>query len=268
MEIYSLYQKPDYKIEKKNIMTGHWNYCEDGECGPINWEGAHGQHQSPIDIDLGGVERKDTVDAIKFVNYDKILKGSIVNNGHSVQIVPEEAVEHPEIYGGGLDQVYRLVQYHFHWGAHANEGAEHRVGGLSYPAELHLVHQGIENPDRLAVVGVFLRVGQEGKALAEEEQALRHIIEPGSTTTLDHISIGNKLPKNRTSFWRYEGSLTTPPCSEIVTWTLFTEPIDVTSQQLDLLRNLKDSEHVCLKKNFRPVQKLNDRTVYHIVARH
>ncbi|CAJ0569294.1 unnamed protein product, partial [Mesorhabditis spiculigera] len=249
-------------------MTGHWNYCEDGECGPAHWPGADGQQQSPIDIDLSFVERKDTVDGIKFTNYTKVLKGNITNNGHSVQITPTPGGELPEIFGGGLDQVYRLVQYHFHWGSTESEGAEHTLGGLSYPAELHLVHQGVEDSSRLAVLGVFLKVGKGGELLADVEQALKKIVEPNASTNLDAINIGSKLPKNTSSFFRYEGSLTTPPCSEIVTWTLFTDPLEITKEQLNLLRTLKDTENKCLNRNFRPTQKTNNRTVYHIVAKH
>lgn len=84
-------------------MTGHWSYCDDDECGklppiirinflmtnshavcfpgPNRWP--TGQHQSPINIDLGEVERKNTHDGIKFVNYDHPIQGDIVNNGHS-----------------------------------------------------------------------------------------------------------------------------------------------------------------------------------------
>ncbi|CAJ0564574.1 unnamed protein product, partial [Mesorhabditis spiculigera] len=66
------------------------------------------------------------------------------------------------------------------------------------------------------------------------------------------------------------GSLTFPPCSEIVTWTLFTDHIGdhQRKEQLNLLRTLKDTENKCLNRNFRPTQKTNNRTVYHIVAKH
>ncbi|PIC15405.1 hypothetical protein B9Z55_022392 [Caenorhabditis nigoni] len=245
-------------------MTGHWSYCDDDECGPNRWP--TGQHQSPINIDLGEVERKDTHDGIKFVNYDHPIQGDIVNNGHSVQMTPELRSEHPEIYGGGLDQVYRLVQYHFHWGENDNEGSEHTLGGLRYPAELHLVHQGVEDPGKLAVVGVFLQIGKEGKALSNEERVLGQLRNPETVTRVENVRLAEKLPNNRRSFWRYEGSLTTPPCSEIVTWTIFTEPVTVTHDQLELFRQVQDIDKRPIKKNYRPTQNLNDRKIVHIVA--
>jgi carbonic anhydrase len=96
----------------------------------------------------------------------------------SVQVIPDVKSEHPEIYGGGFDQVYRLIQYHFHWGQQDHEGSEHTLAGLQYPAELHLVHQGVENPSKLAVLGVFLRLSNDGKAFQDEANVLGQIVEP------------------------------------------------------------------------------------------
>ncbi|PAV56178.1 hypothetical protein WR25_09499 [Diploscapter pachys] len=226
----------------------HWCYDDDDiEHGPASWP--TGTKQSPIDIDLACVQRVDTPDAIKFINYEHAIKGDICNNGHSVQMNPIIQCEHPEIYGGGLDQVYQLVQYHFHWGSHDNTGSEHRIGGLQYPAELHLVHRGTEDPNKLVVIGIFLRLDKED-----------------AVTQIDHVYLSEKLPRNRGSFWRYEGSLTTPPCSEIVTWTLFTEPVGVTHEQLELFRQVEDCDCRPIRHNFRPVQALCERKVEHWVV--
>jgi carbonic anhydrase len=81
----------------------------------------------------------------------------------TVQFLPDPQVEPPEIYGGKLDQNYRFIQYHFHWAQHDNEGSEHTVGGLRYPAELHLVHKGVQDPTKLAVLGIFLKLDDEAK---------------------------------------------------------------------------------------------------------
>lgn len=71
-------------------FPGHWSYCDDDENGPCKWP--TGDHQSPIDIDLSSVSRMDTVDGIKFVNYERPLQGEIVNNGHSGESVCQKAV--------------------------------------------------------------------------------------------------------------------------------------------------------------------------------
>ncbi|MFH4984763.1 hypothetical protein AB6A40_011472 [Gnathostoma spinigerum] len=96
----------------------------------------------------------------------------------SVQVNVDVGTHKPEVSGGGLDQRYRLIQYHFHWAQHDHEGSEHTLGGLRYPAEMHLVHKGVDNPEKFAVVGVFLIVGNDGKALKVEENVLPKITEP------------------------------------------------------------------------------------------
>jgi len=246
----------------------HWTYCDDDDCGPAHWIGdIHGKNQSPIDIDLAHLKRDDNMHAIVFSNYQHILPAEIINNGHSVQIIPEKTAHLPEIHGGGLDQHYRLIQYHFHWGQQDHEGSEHTLAGLQFPAELHLVHQGVENPSKLAVLGVFLKLNKEGKAFQEEAYVMTKLVEPNSKAKIEKLHLKDKLPHNTKSFFRYQGSLTTPPCSECVTWTIFTEPVSITKEQLNLFRQVKDTSCKVLQKNYRPVQQLHHREVHHCIAK-
>uniref|UniRef100_A0A0M3HYF4 Carbonic anhydrase n=1 Tax=Ascaris lumbricoides TaxID=6252 RepID=A0A0M3HYF4_ASCLU len=227
--------------------------------GPCHWPNANGLHQSPINIDLGCVKRVTNYAPLKFHHYSHPFNGEIVNNGHSVQITPQFTSDAPKISGGGLDQVYHLVQYHFHWGQQDSEGSEHTLAGLHYPAELHLVHKGDSDPEKIAVVAVFLILGSDDKALKVEAGMLEKVAIPSSSATIEHAVVEHKLPHNKNSFWRYTGSLTTPPCSEGVTWTVFTEPVSITKEQLALFRSVRDKPDHVLEKNYRPVQKLNDR---------
>ncbi|CEF64236.1 Alpha carbonic anhydrase domain-containing protein [Strongyloides ratti] len=253
------------KVEENN-MTGHiWNYDDNGPCGPCNWPGdIHGKCQSPIDIDISKIVRIAADDQFYFKNYDKPLEGQFINNGHSIQFIPKESKDSPTISGGKLEQEYRFIQYHFHWGQNNDEGSEHTLNSLQYPVELHLVHQGINDPSKLAVLGVFIRLSNDGKAFITEEKELDKLIEPNSKAPADGQKLEDKLPKNLRSFIRYSGSLTTPPCTENVTWTIFTEPISITKEQVEKLRKIKDSEGKVIIKNFRPTQEWYGRTVYHI----
>uniref|UniRef100_A0A183CB43 Carbonic anhydrase n=1 Tax=Globodera pallida TaxID=36090 RepID=A0A183CB43_GLOPA len=245
-----------------------WDYDEHGECGPKHWlhiaNCEHlGNHQSPIDFRLSQMRR---------VNWSTLAA----------------EVEPPEIYGGMLEQNYRFVQYHFHWSQNDNEGSEHTIGGLRYPAELHLVHQGVKDPSKLAVLGIFLKLddgvenGEPKKFVfsSDEMEALKKVVEFEKSTAIDSKhSLTSKLPPNCcqdvascaehfvSSFVRYEGSLTTPPCSENVTWTVFTDPLLVTKEQMSLLRALKDCKGKVIEKNYRQVQKCAaGREVFFMVA--
>ncbi|VDK57655.1 unnamed protein product [Gongylonema pulchrum] len=146
--------------------------------GPCHWPNADGHQQSPVNLDLGLIKHA-SAESLNFLNYNKGFEGEITNNGHSVQVTPHTENVWPEIHGGGLDQAYRLAQYHFHWGQHDNEGSEHTLAGLHYPAELHLVHKGVENAEKIVVVGVFLILGDDDKPLHPESIVLQKVIEPG-----------------------------------------------------------------------------------------
>ncbi|KAK0404552.1 hypothetical protein QR680_017507 [Steinernema hermaphroditum] len=238
-------------------MTAHWNYEDsDLENGPTNWPGeSHGSFQSPVDICHDAVEKIQNHDPLKFVNYNRPIHGDLVNNGHTIQFVPDKCIDTPEIYGGGLDQSYKLVQYHLHWSQ--CEKGEHK------PAELHLVHAGVEDPDRLVVLGVFLEVAENHKPLQIEFDTLVHVTAPNTRRQIANIVLEDKLPKDK-SCVRYQGSLTTPPCSEVVTWMVFTQPVSITEEQLSALRQVQDSESGVLQKNRRPVQPLNGRQLFHV----
>uniref|UniRef100_A0A1I8EFK7 Carbonic anhydrase n=1 Tax=Wuchereria bancrofti TaxID=6293 RepID=A0A1I8EFK7_WUCBA len=217
-----------------------WDYNEESECGefftrPKYWPNADGRNQSPINLDLC-LMKYSTMERLEFLNYDVRFRGEIVNNGYSVQVKP-----------------------HF-------ISSEHTLAGLHYPAELHLVHEGLANPNKLAVIGVFLVLGDDDNALSQECSVLNKIIDPAQSEQIQGVLLDDKLPKNRKSFWRYTGSLTTPPCSEVVTWTIFTEPIVVTKFQLALFRSLHDKTGQIMEKNFRPVQKLYEREIQFIVT--
>uniref|UniRef100_A0A1I7Z3U8 carbonic anhydrase n=1 Tax=Steinernema glaseri TaxID=37863 RepID=A0A1I7Z3U8_9BILA len=245
-------------------MTAHWNYDSDEEHGPHNWPGEiHGSCQSPVDICHDALKKvSKAADPLKFVNYNRAIHGDLVNNGHAVQFVPDRRIDTPEIYGGSLDQSYKLVQYHLHW-SQGDDGSEHTLNGEHKVAELHLVHAGVEDPERLVVLGVFLEVGPNHKPLEPEFKTLPHVFEPNTRRPVENIVLEDKLPKDL-SYVRYHGSLTTPPCSECVTWFVFTQPISITEEQLAALRQVKDSECGVLKKNRRPVQPLNGRELFHV----
>lgn len=182
----------------------------------------------------------------------------------------------PTLQGGGLPAKYKFAQVHFHWGSKDEQGSEHQVDGKSFPVEMHLVHykaslpnismaleQG--DPDNLAVIGIFFKVSDNANPglakllprIAEVKDAKAHI-EDAPTFPLN--SLLDMVDLN--SFYRYEGSLTTPTCNEIVQWTVLKNPISISKEQLNSLRSLQAKHSKPLVDNYRPLQELGGRTVY------
>lgn len=230
-----------------------------------------GRYQSPINI----VTRKTLPDGrltpFKFSNYQQIFRGSIKNNGHSVQVgVPHLST----VSGGGLPTTYKAVQFHLHWGTDGGPGSEHTIDGEQYPMELHIVHMkhhytdlatALADPEGVAVLGFFYEKSNSANRKYDAiVSSLRSIRATNGNTSLSPVSLAQLLPaeQNLTSYYRYKGSLTTPPCTESVVWTVFETPIPLSGEQLRAFSDLKFHDGKPMVDTFRPVLPLNGRQVY------
>lgn len=232
--------------EEKSILShllpgkegAHWDY--EGANGPENWGKmaeankacASGQEQSPIDL-TGGVDAEVSNIALHWNPGD----WSVVNNGHTIQVEGKDG-GYATIDGERFD----LIQFHFH------TPSEHTIDGRNYPMEVHFVHKNAEG--RLAVIGVLMMPGGENplfstimeKAPKEEGSASVGMIEQrGMIAPIDGV-------------YRYQGSLTTPPCSETVLWTVLSTPILVSQKDVEAFQAL-------FPMNARPIQPVNRRYV-------
>jgi carbonic anhydrase len=223
--------------------AAHWTYK--GGNGPGHWGDLDekfeacrlGKNQSPIDIrDKDAV--KAELPAIEFDYHASPLK--IVDNGHTIQVnyAPGSGIT----VGG---KRYELVQFHFH------KPSEEHLNGKAYPMVAHLVHRAGDGT--LAVVGVLLKQGARQAALAKVFDNLPAKAGEEVTVANTEIDLNALLPKSR-AYYTFAGSLTTPPCSEGVTWFVLKEPSNISAAQL-----AKFGSRYAM--NARPVQPLNGRTV-------
>ena len=219
----------------------HWTY--EGVHGPAHWGSLEpeyatcqlGKHQSPIDI--RGAKAAD-LPAIEFSYQPSPLK--LIDNGHTVQ-----ATYAPGSFITVGDQRYELQQLHFH------HPAEEKVNGKSSPMVAHLVHKNAEG--KLAVVAVLLTEGKPNPLVAELWKYLP--AEQGKEVAPADVSIDatGLLPTAR-GYYTFTGSLTTPPCTEGVTWLVLKSPSQISKDQVAAFA--KKYPH-----NARPVQPLNGRVV-------
>ncbi len=235
------------KEEKKSneVHTAHWSY--EGETGPEHWGDinsdfalcTNGKEQSPINIETSQViEDKKIADL--GINY-KLTGFSLSNNGHTIQGNPS-TLDNSFVID---NKEYKLAQFHFH------TPSEHQFNGQNFDMELHFVHKDVNN--QFAVLGLMIKEGASNPYL---EKAWNVI--PTEETTEDvkltePIDLMSLLPKDKDSF-QYNGSLTTPPCSEAVKWVVLEDPIEMSREQIDKFRKIFPDNH-------RPVQSLNKRKV-------
>ncbi|XP_055699470.1 carbonic anhydrase 2 [Phlebotomus papatasi] len=243
-----------------------------------------GKYQSPIAIN----SRKAihlTMPALELVGYHNLLPGPILihNNGHSVSLTipkPSKAqvdmgVEHPYIFGGKLKNQYELEGLHFHWGDKNNRGAEHVLNDIRYPMEMHIIHrnrkykdvaEALKYGDGLTVLGFFYQIHEyDSPDLATIVKNLSPVSDFDRTYSLNFtFSLSSLISTVSTErFYTYKGSLTTPPCSEAVTWILFPDPLPVSVAQMNKFRQLSNGiEGSVLVDNYRALQPLGNRRVF------
>lgn len=231
----------------------HWGYEADD--GPEKWASmssewslcGEGREQSPIDLadpaptELPAVKIDTPSDQeVEVLNQKGVIDA--LDNGHTIQINTKSA----EKMTVG-DKAYALAQFHFH------APSEHTVDGRHFPMEMHFVHRAEDGA--LAVVGVLIEEGTENPSLAPLWEQLTRA--PGTQATVrippefaEHLFSGEA-----TGAYHYRGSLTTPPCSEGVSWYIRRTPTQLSKDQIAAFT--AEYNH-----NNRPVQALGDRTLH------
>ncbi|KAG8047512.1 hypothetical protein GUJ93_ZPchr0008g13281 [Zizania palustris] len=228
-----------------------FSYDHGAENGPEHWGAINpnwtkcgtGKMQSPIDLPH---ERVKVIGSLSYLNYSyRAAEASIVNRGHDVMLKFEGAAGSVVIDG----TAYYLSQLHWHW------PSEHTVDGRRYDLELHMVHESADK--KAAVVGVLYKVGRSDGFLGKMEPYLRMIADKKDREEKVGV-IDPRGARGRDSvYYRYMGSLTTPPCTEGVIWTIAKRVHTVAKYQLDLLMEIVPN----VNENARPLQKLNDRNI-------
>ncbi len=227
----------------------HWSYT--GDRGPDKWASltpvyascGSGRQQSPINIDgmaggSGGLKLEYGTTSLAISHHEHVEE--IINNGHTIQVTCDTG---SRITIG--TNTYELKQFHFH------TPSEHQIAGKSVPMEMHLVHQSAAG--KLAVVGVLFAI--DDRAATIFDTLAQHLPnKPGDRLTKDNVSIDLRaLLPSTTEAYHYQGSLTTPPCSEGVEWVVLAQPKMVRQAVVDAF-------HSRIGPNNRPVQALNGRT--------
>lgn len=219
----------------------HWEY--EGAKGAQHWGDLSagfstcksGVNQSPINI-------SSTIDAkLPELKIDyQASQLSLINNGHTIQA----NIVGANTFTNDAGQ-YDLKQFHFH------SPSENTIEGKSFPLEMHFVHT--DQSGNLAVIGVMFEQGNENKALAGLWQNMP--ADKNQKVALANMFQSNNLLPDDRAYYRFNGSLTTPPCSEGVRWFVMQAPLKASSAQINKFKKMMHGD------TNRPVQPLNARMI-------
>ncbi|KDR19857.1 hypothetical protein L798_05105, partial [Zootermopsis nevadensis] len=224
---------------------GH-NFGYDGETGPSHWakdyQTCAGKFQSPIDIEEHLVTQV-RLPPLTFDAFDsEPTTSTLTNNGHTVMLQMNMS-QRASVSGGPLKGNYLFTQLHFHWGSNDSMGSEDTINNHTFPLELHIVmykkdygtfDNATRYKDGLAVLAVFYEIyDTENEAYSEIVQMLPLVTMPSSQSHLKKpIILSSLLPTTKHLYFTYNGSLTTPPCLEVVTWIEFKQAILLSHHQV------------------------------------
>lgn len=230
--------------------SAEWSYR--GSNGPEHWgafgpacENSDASHESPVAIDTSTLRMGS--DAQRVVPHYTADSFVIENNGHTIEAIPDDLTANSVEVDG---KAYFLQQFHLH------ASSEHTIDGRSAPAELHLVHKADDGST--LVLGVLVDSGAPSSALEDFFASVPGRISDEGEALTQEIDPAALLPANRVSV-QYDGSLTTPPCTEGVLWNVFLDPITASPAQLAAFTNVYPDNH-------RPLQPLHERVLTEVGA--
>ena len=229
------------KAEPKQADAEPKSAAEEAEHAATSYifaETSEGQSQSPINI----VSSRAVSGKHKIKFHYQTSKEHVDNLGHTVKVTYDS--------GSSLEYdgtTYDLVQFHFH------TPSEHLLDGVTYPMEMHLVHAEHGHPERLLVLGVLFKEG--------DASALLDVIADVPAHAGEHLDKDEKVDvssvlKKGEGYFHYQGSLTTPPYSETVTWLVLDQPHQASAEQIEAMNRIEGN-------NARHIQAVHARLVDH-----
>lgn len=268
--------------ERRAAGDPYWSYS--GSHGPRGWAALYPEcaanNQSPVDITdeqaLVSEEYQELV--LEKFNAESSNQTTMKNTGKTVAVFLKDDYF---VRGAGLPGRFKAEKMEFHWGqSDGSAGSEHSINGRRFPVEMQIYLYNSDDFDSLsaaikerriiAAMTIFFELGQkDNPAVDPIIQGLKGVVHHEKETNLKSFILRDLLPSSVDSYYRYTGSLTTPPCSKVVEWIIFSRPVYVSQSQLEAFYNILTTEqqdHVksveYLRNNFRPLQDLDNRKVF------
>ncbi|KAL1428620.1 hypothetical protein MTO96_002976 [Rhipicephalus appendiculatus] len=284
-----------WNYENDQSWSWHEYRCiEHNSCG--------GTRQSPVNIETLSVVHDISIKPLEFHGHDLPLHNFTVHNdGLSLFLRPSPADKTKRtVRGGYMHGTFEFRYAQFHWGSTSSQGSEHRVDGIAYPMEVQLVYTkhnyaAVGKPDQKYSVAIIATLYQvtyvdfdsvkamrsilevvESNTSSRGQRSLRHLLpwmvrrQAGHGSDADKsfpLTLNSLMPQaDLKKFFTYRGSLTTPPCTESVRWTIFSRNAFISEtvviKQACLRDHFVDKQTAAfLADNFRPPQRLHGRKI-------
>ncbi|XP_033938221.1 receptor-type tyrosine-protein phosphatase gamma isoform X2 [Pseudochaenichthys georgianus] len=268
--------------ERRAAGDPYWSYS--GNHGPRGWAAAYpecsAKNQSPVDItDERALVSEEYQELVfdKF-NTESSNQTTMKNTGKTVAVLLKDDYF---VRGAGLPGRFKAEKIEFHWGhSNGSAGSEHSINGRRFPVEMQIYLYNSDDFDSLsaaikerriiAAMSVFFELGQKDNPAVEPIiQGLKGVVHHEKETNLRSFILRDLLPSSVNNYYRYTGSLTTPPCIKVVEWIIFSRPVYLSHSQLEAFYSIfttEQQDHVksveYLRNNFRPLQDLDDRKVF------
>ncbi|XP_064155378.1 receptor-type tyrosine-protein phosphatase gamma-like isoform X1 [Anguilla rostrata] len=268
--------------DRRAAEESYWAYS--GTYGPDSWASTNPEcrerNQSPIDIMDQDTQTSEEYQELTLDGFEmeSSNKTSMKNTGKTVAILLKDDYF---VRGAGLPGRFKAEKVEFHWGqSNGSAGSEHSINGRRFPVEMQIylynsddfdsISAAIREQRIIAAMAVFFQVGlKDNPAVGPIIAGLRGVVHHEKETLLDPFILRDLLPSSLGSYYRYTGSLTTPPCSKVVEWIIFSRPVLISHRQLEAFYSIfttEQQDHVksveYLRNNFRPLQDLDNRLVY------
>jgi len=225
----------------------HWSYDVTAPNGPYYWGNLceayetckSGVKQSPVSLYSRGVPFANEKTSDLVPSYHEEHAVTFLNNGHTLMINNTDTNNTLKLPDG---DIFTLSQFHFH------DVSEHTLDDIYYPLEMHLVHT---KGHDTAILAFFFQQGAPSELLAEIEAAISKVEEQGNETTVPLLELQTLVGQPFT-FYYYQGSLTTPPCTENVQWFISATILTASADQIKTIGGV-------MGRNSRPPQPMYNR---------